>query len=372
MSSPRIVRGLLLAIVVAAILLAGGEAALRVALRLHDGAWPRTKAAVFYDQIHLLRQIYRRHAYLNTAPREGGRVEVFGKRATLNRLGYRSPERPRAKPSGVVRVLIAGGSTTFDVLAPDDASTWPNLLEARLKAGARPIEVWNAGFPGWTSQENVISLAIRDQDLAPDLAILYQGANDLQPGAHQPFDSQYEHGHAELTRRALGLELPPPSWLGRSLLVEKLRELVSGPADPWQALGRPDLDAAPRRDHVAPESVTTFERNVRSFAALARSRGAGVILVTQPVRIRAAQRAADSEWLAGWYPGLKPEAVPQELERLNDVLRRLGSEGVGTLVDADRDIAWADGDFGDPLHYTPDGRQKLVEYLAPRVKTGTL
>jgi len=366
-SSPRIVRGLLLATAVALVLLAGGEAALRVALRLHDGAWPRTKAAAFYDQIHLLRRIYRRHAYLNTAPREGGRVEVFGKRATLNRLGYRSPERPKAKPPGIVRIVIAGGSTTFDVLAPDDASTWPNLLESRLRADARPIEIWNAGFPGWTSQENVISLAIRDLDLAPDLVILYQGANDLQPGAHQPFDPMYERGHAELTRRALGLELPPPSWLGRSLLVEKLRELASGPADPWQALGRPDLDAAPRRDHVAPESLATFERNVRSFAALARARRAGVILVTQPVRIRVAQRAADLDWLASWYPGLKPEAVPQELERLNDVLRRLDSEGVGTLADADRDIAWTDGDFGDPLHYTGQGRQKLVEYLAPRV-----
>jgi hypothetical protein len=371
-SISRIFRGLLLAILVAVLLLAGGEAALRLALRLHDGAWPRTRAAAFYDQIHLLRRIYRRHAYLNTAPREGGRVEVFGKRATLNRLGYRSPERPRAKPPGVVRVLVAGGSTTFDVLAPDDASTWPNLLESRLKAGGRPIEVWNAGFPGWTSQENVISLAIRDIDLAPDLVVLYQGVNDLQPGAHQPFDSQYEHGHAELTRRALGLELRPPSCLDRSLLVEKLRELSSGPADPWQSLGRPDLDALPRRDHVAPESLATFERNARSFAALARSRGAGVLLVTQPVRIRVAQHAADLDWLAGWFPGLKPEAVPQELERLNGVLRRLGSEGVGALADAEREIAWVDTDFGDPLHYTGEGRQKLVEYLAPRVKTGAL
>lgn len=367
--SSRLLRGLLLATAVAVLLLAGAEAALRAGLRLRDGAWPQTKAAAFYDQVGILRRIYRRHAYLNTSPRESGKAEVFGKRATLNRLGYRSPERPRAKPPGIFRVLVSGGSTTFDVLADDDASTWPNLLEARLRAGGRPIEVWNAGFPGWTSQENVISLAIRDQDLAPDLAILYQGANDLQPAAHQPFDPMYEHGHAELTRRALGLELPPPSWLGRSLLVEKLRELSGGPADPWRSLERPDLAASPRRNEIAPESVAVFERNVRSFAALARSRAARVLLVTQPVRIRTAGRAADLAWLAGWYPGLNPEAVPQELEKLNDVLRRLGSEGVGTLAEVDRDIAWTDADFGDPLHYTREGRRKLVEHLAPRVAT---
>lgn len=351
----------------ALLLLGFGEAGLRIALRLRHGAWPRTRAAAFQEQIAVLRRIYRRHAFLNTGPREGGRAEVFGKSAILNRLGYRSPERPQAKPPGVFRVLVSGGSTTFDVLAESDAAAWPSRLEARLAAAGRPIEVWNAGFPGWTSQENVISLAIRDLDLAPDLAILYQGANDLQPASHQPFDPQYEQGHAELSRRALGLDLPPLPWLGRSLLIEKLRDLGGGAADPWKALDQTAGAPEPRRDHVAPESVAIFERNVRSYAALARSRGAAVLLVTQPVRIRATARAADLTWLAGWYPGLAPEAVPRELEKLDEVLRRLGSEGVGTLADASREIPWADTDFGDPLHYTEEGRRKLVEYLAPRV-----
>ena len=85
------------------------------------------------------------------------------------------------------------------------------------------------------------------------------------------------------------------------------------------------------------------------------------------MRIRAAQRTADLDWLAGWYPDLEPDAVPGEVEKLNDILRRLAGEGVGALADADREIAWADADFGDPLHYTEGGRRKLVEYLAPRV-----
>ncbi|HEX6901192.1 MAG TPA: SGNH/GDSL hydrolase family protein [Thermoanaerobaculia bacterium] len=359
--SSRILRGLLLGTLVAALLLGLAEAGLRMVLRLRDGAWPRTRAAAFHEEVGRLRRIYRLHAYLNTGPREGGQAAVFGKSASLNRLGYRSPERPLAKPPGVLRVLVAGGSTTFDVLADDDAAAWPNRLEARLRSEGRPVEVWNAGFPGWTSQENVISLAIRDLDLRPDLAVLYQGINDLQPASHQPFDPQYERGHAELSRRALGLELPAPSWLDRSLLVEKLR----GPADPWRSLAAPD--GGERRTRISAEGIAAFERNVRSFAALARSRGADVLLVTQPARIRAAHREADLAYLAGWYPELAPEAVPAELERLNSVLRRLAGEGVGTLADAAREIAWEDEDFGDPLHYTEAGRRKLVEYLGPRV-----
>lgn len=366
-SISRISRGLLLGLLAAALLLLAAEALLRVGLRLRDGTWPQTRAAAFHDEIRLLRRIYRGHAYLNTAPREGGEAAVFGKRATLDGLGYRSPERPRAKPPGVFRVLLSGGSTTFDVLAPDDAATWPRLLEDRLRTGGKPVEVWNAGFPGWTSQENVISLAIRDLDLAPDLAVLYQGINDLQPASHQPFDPQYEHGHAELARRALGLELPEPSWLGRSLLVEKLRDLGGKPADPWRALAGPE-GSGTRRERLSDEGIAAFERNVRSYAALARSRGAKVLLVTQPVRIRAASREADLAYLAGWYPELRPEAVPGELERLNGVLRRLAGEGIGDLADAAKEISWGDADFGDPMHYADPGRRKLVEYLAPRIE----
>lgn len=369
---PPVATGTLVALCAAALLFGLAEAGLRVAGRLaagSEGAWPRTRTAVFYDQVQLLRQLCRDHAFLNTSPRAGASVTVFGKSAALNGLGYRSPERPLAKAPGTLRVLAAGGSTTFDTLAPDNAATWPQRLEERLAAGGlsgRPVEVWNAGFPGWTSLESLISLSIRDLDLAPDVAVFYHAVNDLQPASHAPFDRQYEEGHAAISRRALGLDLPEPSWLDRLLVVERLRDLAGGPTDPWQALSAQATGA--RRQTIDPAGVATFERNVRSFAAVARSRGAAVLLVTQPLRIRAGAVEADREHLAGWYPGLDPEAAPREIERLNDVLRKLGDEGVGTLADAAREIPWADEDFGDPIHYTETGRQKLVGYLAPRVE----
>ena len=102
------------------------------------------------------------------------------------------------------------------------------MLEADLLKRGAGVEVWNAGFPGWTSLENTLSFALRDRDLAPDVVLLYAGINDLQPGAHQPFDRAYEHGHAELARRALGFELAPPSLWSRSVLLERVADRLRG------------------------------------------------------------------------------------------------------------------------------------------------
>lgn len=295
-------------------------------------------------------------------------MTAFGKTATLSSAGYRSPDRPLEKPAGVVRIVCSGGSTTFDILAPDNAGTWPSRLEAELQGERPEVEVFNAGFPGWTSLENLISLAIRDVDLSPDLVVLYQGINDLQPAAHRPYDPQYEHGHAELAVRALGFELAPPKWYERSLLVEKGRDLFYGPDNPWRMLQAPSPTGEPL-PAVPAAAVATFERNVRSFVAVAEAHGASVVLATQPVRVRAHAEGQDLEYLARWIEGLDPQAVPDQLDRLNEVLRRLGDELNVAVLDVAGDVAWHDDDFDDPMHFSAGGSERMGRYaktaLAP-------
>jgi lysophospholipase L1-like esterase len=341
-------------------LLAAAEGATRLWLRLRTGAWPRTAASHVRAQQDEALRLYRRHPFLNTAPREGMRVHAFGKEAGFNALGYRSPERPLSRPPGVLRILCAGGSTTFDLLAASDDRTWPWRLEDRLRRRRPRLEVWNAGFPGWTSLESLISLALRDVDLGPGLVVVYQGDNDLQPGGYRPFDREYEHGHAELALRALGFDRPPLPWRSRSVLVERLAAAWSRPGDPWASLDPRE----PRHPRLATAAIATFDRNLRSLAALARAHGARVALVTQSIRIRRRQRAEDLKYLAQWLPGLVPEAAPGELDRLNEVLRaRRGDEGV-QLVDAAVRIGWQDDDFADPLHFSDRGSERFADFLA--------
>ena len=345
-------------------LLVLSECAVRVYGRLRSGRWTHPSLIAFIDTAREVTRIYRRHPYLNAAPREGSRVAALGKIMSFNSLGYRSPERPAPKPPGVTRIVCSGGSTTFDVLAASDDRTWPWLLETELQRRGQPVEVWNAGFPGWTSLENLISLAIRDVDLAPDVVVLFQGINDLQPATQVPFNGQYEGFHTQVILTTLGLDMPSVPWYEHSLLLETVRTRLFGPR-PF-VLELPGQRDIVQREEVPHQAIGVFERNVKSFVTITRSHDATAVLVTQPVRLRRASANADARYMERWIPGLKGERVPVELERFNDVLRSLASTNA-VLADAAADIVWNDEDFGDPLHFAPSGSAKLVQFLADRI-----
>jgi len=317
----------------------------------------------FNTEIHRALRLYRRHPFLNTAPREGVDATAFGKQVSFNSLGYRSPERSRRKSAGEMRIVFSGGSTTFDLLSVDDSHSWPWRIETILRSRGQDVEVFNAGFPGWTSLENLISLTIRDLDLSPDVVVLYQGINDLQPASHQPFDRQYERGHAEMAERALGFQLQPLRWYDRSLLVEKSRELVIGELDPWKRLKK-SYGARERMLEIPTVALATFERNVRAYLSVAISAGAQVVLVTQPIRVRSGSEEADRAYLEGWIEGLEPTAVPAQLERLNDVMRSIAQEGPAFLIDAVEGVAWDDRDFADPMHFSARGSERMAIFMA--------
>ncbi len=363
-----------LAVVVLSVVLLGSvELVLRLVRDVSGGATV-TRVERFYLQIQEAVGLYRTHPYLNTGPRSSVAIQAFGKSATFNSGGYRSPERPLERPRASIRMLCAGGSTTFDIAAVEDAATWPWQLEERLNQAAgvvpgvevRNAEVWNAGFPGWTSLENLISLIQRDLRLEPDLLILFQGINDLQPAAHQPFDPGYELGHADVARRALGLELPPIHWSDRSLVLERLRDWIEGPDDPWARLKAP-VNSANRVQSLPDEAVQAFRRNIRSIISVAHGHGIRVLLVTQPLRLRAQSRAADLEYLAGWLGGLAPEAAPLELERLNDVLRAVAQDPTIGLWDAAAEVDWQDRHFADPMHFSAAGSELFAMGMAEQV-----
>jgi lysophospholipase L1-like esterase len=339
------------------------EGGCRIAGRLRRGVWPETRAESYARFSTTIASAYRRHPFLLVAGRPGAVVEVPGHVVHLNSRGMRGPDVSTPKRPGVFRIVCEGGSTTFDLLAPDDGHTWPSRLGDFLKP--RDVDVVNAGFSGWTTAENLISLELRDVDLAPDLVVVLSGWNDLQPAGHVPFTPDYSLGHGDVLPRALGLEKASVPLAAHSLFVESLLDAfhVSEPAagtryaPSWRWKG-------PRLDAIPDDAVSAYRRNLESTIGVARVHGARTLLLAQEVRIRHGHEASDLEWLGSWVPGLTHEGYVRGLERFNDAARSVADENGELFFHPFTTSAFSDDDYADPVHFSAKGSERFARILA--------
>jgi hypothetical protein len=111
-------------------------------------------------------------------------------RAASNGFGFRDRPWPVERTPGVPRILCLGGSTTEG--RKDDA--YPLWLEQTLERRAgRDFEVLNAGMAGWTSAEMLVAWFLSLQDLDPDVVVLHEAVNDLEPRFYTGFRADYTH-----------------------------------------------------------------------------------------------------------------------------------------------------------------------------------
>jgi hypothetical protein len=89
---------------------------------------------------------------------------------TIDSLGFRGADFPRAKPPGQLRVLMIGDSYVYGDFV-DDSVTLPTQLDKRLRAACPDALVINAGL-GWTTIPDQTAMLKRALPLDPDLVIL--------------------------------------------------------------------------------------------------------------------------------------------------------------------------------------------------------
>lgn len=352
---------------IAALLFLGLEGGCRAALRAKTGAWPETRAEAYTRFVETIGKAFRPHPLLVVTGRPDATLEAAGKVVHFNARGQRATnvrDLPVPKPPGVFRIVCEGGSTTLDILSPDDASTWPARLGALLAPRA---DVANAGFTGWTSLESLVSLEIRDVDLAPDLVVVFSGVNDLQPAGHVPFTPDYSLGHLDLLPRVTGVAPVPVRLVSRSVFLEFLlgRLRTPGAADAAEGYSPSyEWTSGPKRDDIPDAAVAVYERNLRSTIAVARAAGARTLLVSQSVRLRRGREAEDGAWIAAWTPGLTTKGYLAGLARYDAVARRLGAEGEALFLDPFADGSFPDAAFADPVHFSPEGSERFARALA--------
>ncbi len=101
----------------------------------------------------------------------GGKI----KSGALNDMGYRGPAPSVPKADGEIRIFMLGGSTVFNGEPPISA-----LLQEKFhESGHAEVAVYNFGVLSSVSGMELSRIIHEIADLAPDLILMYNGANDL-------------------------------------------------------------------------------------------------------------------------------------------------------------------------------------------------
>ncbi len=268
--------------------------------------------------------------------RPGARLRGLKYAVSINSLGFRGPELASPRPEQALRVWCIGGSTTFDIFAPDDDATWPAQLQEVLQR-ARPdraVEVINAGIPGeilWGSQQDFERLY---DTVRPDVLVVHSGPNDL--------------------RKARDFEAPPPppeAAFGLDLAMLRLLKRALAP------YGDPGLDAGFRFET---RHLDRIWQEMRPLLDFADARGVRVLLASHALRLSQAPTPEELDRQLGELSRLlraTPAASAQGFARYNAMVERVAAERGHGFADV-RAAVPGDGEYwGDATHFAAPGSE---------------
>jgi lysophospholipase L1-like esterase len=271
----------------------------------------------------------------------------------VNALGFLDREFVREKPPGVLRIACLGSSTTEGGNAAQREGSYPYFLARILEERAgRKVETLNFGMAGWTTAETLVNYLLVVQDFTPDLVLIHEAVNDVEPRAWPGFASDYSHYRQPW--QEVRFSRPFRLLVGASdaFAATQMRRVEAfglGAAVNRPAEGGYRFEGG----RLPPETAGPFRRNIRTIAEHVRLRGGRPVLITMPFD---PQRARD---LPVFRAGL---------EEHNTLLRELARDEGLLLVDLD-ELAQRQPDrlrehFLDLVHMTPEGNRFKAEAIA--------
>ncbi len=326
------------------------------------------KRSVQYEPVIFARHAFKQEARIVNNP--------FGKKKKLiweiNEQGYRGESFDVDKPDGIIRVVIYGGSAVFDTKSTK-GKDWPHRVEGKLRErGFSNIEVINAGVIGHTSLESVGRLFTEGYAFQPDLALIYNGWNDikyfsspkpvlrtLRPSL-QGFDPRI-HNSSFIDR-----------WLCEwSQLYTVLRRIYYKTK---LKFGKEGLrKAGDTQNSIAtlnPNGFRQYQLSMEMFVDLARNIGAEPILMTQ-ARLPYGSKVLTPEQrkrIDYHHVGLSHEALVETFEQLDEIVRKVSAVKEAILIDASSHLSGKDWAFDDHVHVVPKGSDALAQLVADHLQ----
>ncbi|MFM7735965.1 MAG: SGNH/GDSL hydrolase family protein [Alphaproteobacteria bacterium] len=279
--------------------------------------------------------------------------------------------------SGTKKVWFFGGSTMWGTSSPDWGTIPAAFLAEMRKRTTMPLCVRNFGESAWSSTQEVIALvqALQAGEI-PDLAVFYDGANDL----NFAFENGHPYGHAELPKITAIFDREGRGRGARSVPERRPRDLLrwfapnlAGRLDkawpPWPAGGG---GRRPAPDALARDTVRVLGVNREIVRALSQRFGFDVHFFWQPYLVAGLKPLAPGE------RKLMSPSNPRRRE-LGDMVARANAIVAAGLQPDETDLsrvfeATTEQVFTDPVHVTPEGNEivarAMVGVLGDRVAAG--
>lgn len=274
--------------------------------------------------------------------RPNSRGKFFNSQICINSRGFRGKTISDNK-GATYRIVALGESTTFGCTLNADDKPWPEVMEElireRLKL-SRPVEVINAGVPGYTLVNNLQRLESDILPLKPDMIISYHGYNGLDLLS----SSDIRKDPPLPPYRSRPLKLLADSEHGLKIMIYK-RRMTAG------------VNEAPS---IADPMQSPYAKAYRRLIGIAQTNGIALVIANFSMAATLESEPGVLDFYRAGYPLAASRVRANAVHSV--MVSQLVKENPGNyFVDTHPGLDGQHEKFIDLVHLTQEGRRQLAE-----------
>ena len=297
------------------------------------------------------------HPSLGAVPKPGfRRIDGPGLITSHNSWGSRGAEPGERWKKAAKRIIVVGGSTTYD-LTVSDKDTWVLRLDEHLGDG---VVVVNFGVPGHSTAEHVVLTSLVLSQYQPDVVLFYVGANDVRNSHLANLRTDYSGYHLLNQYANLSLDVPY-SFFAFTYLFKQFKGFLPSTL---YFISRTADTSGKASGELDTRLAKIYRRNIRLLATITRTIGAVPVFIPQVLN----KAAWTSDETGGWNVNVPKNAVPALNEAFNAIMMEAARDVGAPVVAAPAAHAWKKTDFADEYHFSPAGARTFARLVTKGLK----
>ena len=286
-----------------------------------------------------------------------------GHEVRINSLGFRGPERKLQPEIGTLRIVVLGGSSTFNYHASGEQNTWPSHLERLLALKLQqPVEVINLGLPGYSLSQSKANYLFTGRALNPHLVLVYHTWNDMK------FFREAEEGNPGVRGP---YHRPRPAWhywVRHSQLVRRFRNVRQSHRQYMVENKYTSLELSDNRANapVVDDALRWFERNFRDVARFVRADRRLPVLLTQATLVKSTNKDGHEirRHINFDSQGMTFPILLQTWKRCNTIIESVAKQEDAVFVDVQENVPADKLHLRDHVHLTDKGTEAVARIVA--------